>query len=338
MKSRSIGRGLLSLLPALVLAGCGGWQSVIDAHGAPALSLKHLILLIVATCSVVWALVMVVLLLALWRRRMVRNLPLALEPRSQRRMTVAVTGAVIVTVMTISAFTISSFLTTRQLNAAGGDDLTIKVRGLQWWWGVEYFGSKPDRRFETANEIHIPVGQNVHLQLEGLDVIHSFWVPSLAGKQDLIPGRSNALTIRAEHAGVYRGQCAEFCGLQHAHMAFFVVAEDQAAFDAWARSQRDDAVAASQPEVMAGKQVFLSKPCAACHTIRGTSADGKNGPDLTHVGGRKYLAAGLFETTRGSLAAWIADPQTLKPGNNMPMVPLEAEELRSVSAYLASLK
>jgi cytochrome c oxidase subunit 2 len=224
------------------------------------------------------------------------------------------------------------------LNVAGNEDLTIKVRGLQWWWGIEYFGSAADQRFETANEIHIPVGQNVRLQLEGIDVIHSFWVPSLAGKQDLVPGRPNELVIRAERAGVYRGQCAEFCGLQHAHMAFFVIAEEQSAFDEWVRSQRQDASAASDEEVISGQKAFMAKQCAACHTIRGTSANGTTGPDLTHVGGRKYIAAGLLETTRGSLAAWIADPQTLKPGNNMPMVPLNAEELRSISAYLASLK
>ena len=336
MKLRATAR-LRALIPALALAGCTGWQSAIDVHGASAISLKHLIVMIVATCSVVWALVIATLIVALWRRREARESAIALDPRRQRRMTLAVGGAVAATVIVISAFTVSSFFTTRQLTAAGAD-LTIKVRGLQWWWAVEYFGSKPELRFETANEIHIPVGRNVRVQLEGLDVIHSFWVPSLAGKQDLIPGRPNEITIRAERAGVYRGQCAEFCGLQHAHMAFFVVAEEQRAFEAWTALQRDNAVASSDEEVIAGQRVFLSRPCAACHAIRGTAANGKIGPDLTHVGGRKYIAAGLLETTRGSLAAWIADPQTLKPGNNMPMVPLAAEELRSVSAYLASLK
>jgi cytochrome c oxidase subunit 2 len=169
-------------------------------------------------------------------------------------------------------------------------------------------------------------------------VIHSFWVPNLAGKQDLVPGRPNELIIRAERAGIYRGQCAEFCGLQHAHMAFFVIAEEGPVFDDWVRLQHRNANSSPDAEVAAGQQAFLAKQCAACHAIRGTSADGKTGPDLTHVGGRKYIAAGLLETTRGSLAAWIADPQTLKPGNNMPMVPLNPEELRSISAYLASLK
>jgi cytochrome c oxidase subunit 2 len=329
---------LLALASSLMLGGCTGWQSALDVHGASAINLKRLIILIVVVCSVVWALVMIALMFALWSNRSRRGQPLRVDPATERRMTISVVAAVAATVIIISALTVASFFATRTLNAAGGDDLTIKVRGLQWWWGLEYFGASPDQRFETANEIHIPVGRNVRLQLEGIDVIHSFWVPSLAGKQDLVPGRPNELIIRAERAGIYRGQCAEFCGLQHAHMAFFVIAEEQPVFDQWVRFQRQNANPSSDPEIASGNQAFLAKQCAACHAIRGTSADGKSGPDLTHVGSRKYIAAGLLETTRGSLAAWIADPQTLKPGNNMPMVPLSAEELRSISAYLASLK
>jgi cytochrome c oxidase subunit 2 len=328
----------LALAAAPTLGGCAGWQSALDVHGAAAINLKQLILLIVVVCSIVWTLVMVVLIFALCRDRGGRERSTGINPATERRMTFTVVAAVIATVLIIGGFTVLSFFATRTLNVAGTDDLTIKVRGLQWWWGVEYLGSTGDQRFETANEIHIPVGRNVRLQLEGVDVIHSFWVPSLAGKQDLIPGRPNELMIRAERAGVYRGQCAEFCGLQHAHMAFFVIAEEPTAFEEWASLQRQNAAASLDREAAAGQQAFLTKQCAACHTIRGTAADGKTGPDLTHVGGRKYIAAGLLETTRGSLAAWIADPQTLKPGNNMPMVPLDAEELRAISAYLASLK
>jgi cytochrome c oxidase subunit 2 len=323
----------------LALAGCSGWQSALDAHGESAIGLKQLIVLIVVVCSIVWTLVMIALILALARKRGWRELPITVNPGTERRMAISVGAAVAATVVIIAAFTVLSFFTTRALSVTGSDDLTIKVRGLQWWWGIEYFGSTPDQRFETANEIHIPVGRKVRLQLEGLDVIHSFWVPSLAGKQDLIPGRPNELTIRAERAGVYRGQCAEFCGLQHAHMAFFVIAEEQGVFDEWVRLQRQGAVAtAANAEASAGQQAFMSRQCAACHTIRGTAANGTTGPDLTHVGGRRTIAAGLLETTRGSLAAWIADPQTLKPGNNMPMVPLSPDELRAISAYLAGLK
>ena len=331
-------RGLvLATAAALMLTACSGWQSAIDVQGAPAISIKQLIILIVAVCSAVWAMVMAVLIRALWQRREPRGRPADLDPRTDRRIMRAVTAATAATVVILIVFTTASFFTTRALSIASNDDLTIKVQGQQWWWSVEYL-SPMERRLQTANEIHIPVGQNVRLQLEGADVIHSFWVPNLAGKQDLIPGRSNTLTIRAERPGVYRGQCAEFCGLQHAHMAFFVIAEEPADFERWVKSQQQGATDPSGDEIAAGQQVFLSRPCAACHAIRGTLATGTTGPDLTHVGGRKYIAAGLLETTRGSLAAWIADPQTLKPGNNMPMVPLSADELRSVSSYLASLK
>ncbi|MGY3035398.1 cytochrome c oxidase subunit 2 [Bradyrhizobium sp. USDA 4354] len=334
---RAARRACSSAMLAAPLAGCAGnWQSALDVYGTSAISLKHLIILIVAVCSVVWMLVMVALIAALWRSRDAR--PAAPEPGRERRMTIAVTGAVVATVLIIGTFTIMSFVATRALTVAGQDDLTIRVRGLQWWWGLEYVGPDPASRFETANEIHIPVGRKVRLKLEGLDVIHSFWVPSLAGKQDLVPGRPNELTIRAEHAGIYRGQCAEFCGMQHAHMALLVIAEPQDAFDKWATAQRQAAAQPADEETATGLQTFLAKPCAACHTIRGTAAVGTTGPELTHVGSRRTIAAGVFETTRGSLAAWIADPQTIKPGNNMPMVPLTPDELRAVSAYLASLK
>jgi cytochrome c oxidase subunit 2 len=334
-----VSRSCVRLIPALaclLLANCGGWQSVLDAHGASAFSLKQLIILIVAICSLVWTLVMVALIAALWRGRRGSDRPAGSSSASGMRNVVVTATAL--TVVVISGFTVASFFTTRSLNAAGKDDLVVRVRGSQWWWNVEYLDPRPDRRFATANEIHVPLGRNVRFQLEGDDVIHSFWVPSLAGKQDLIPGRPNELTIRADHAGVYRGQCAEFCGMQHAHMAFLVIADTQEQFDKWADAQRKPAQSTSDEEIAAGREAFNAKPCAACHTIRGTSAAGTTGPDLTHIGSRRYIAAGLFETTRGSLAAWIADPQTLKPGNNMPNVPLTSDELRSISAYLASLK
>jgi cytochrome c oxidase subunit II len=325
-------------LLACALTGCTGWQSAMDAHGTSAISLKQLIILIVTACSLVWMLVMIALIAALWRGRRERGQPTDLDMHVEHRMCGIVLIATIATVIVIAGFTVASFFTTRALSIAGRDDLTIRVHGAQWWWNVEYLDPQPERSFQTANEIHIPVERNVRFQLEGDDVIHSFWVPSLAGKQDLIPGRPNELIVRAEHAGIYRGQCAEFCGLQHAHMAFLVIADPKEEFDRWADAQRQAAATTADEEAAAGRDAFLAKACASCHTIRGTPAAGTTGPDLTHVGGRKTIAAGLFETTRGSLAAWIADPQTLKPGNNMPMVPLTADELRSISAYMASLK
>jgi len=330
---------ILPCAPMLALGGCSNWQSALQAHGASAVSLKHLIVLIVAICSVVWALVMVAMIHALWHRRQAWRAPLQLIPQRERRIGGIVTACVGVTAVIIAGFTVASFFTTRSISVAGQDDLTIRIGGVQWWWSVEYLGPDPTKGFVGANEIHIPVGRNVRLVLQGDDVIHSFWVPSLAGKQDLIPGRVNEITIRADRPGTYRGQCAEFCGMQHAHMGFLVIADTPEAFQQWTDAQRAPAAdPAGDEEIAAGRDTFMSKPCAGCHTIRGTPAAGSNGPDLTHVAGRAFVAAGLLPTTQGSLAAWIADPQTLKPGNNMPLVPLTPDELRAVSAYLASLK
>jgi len=253
-------------------------------------------------------------------------------------MTVVVSYAVGTTIVIILGLTTLSFFATRLLSAEDPDALEIRVRGYQWWWEITYLDAHADQVFTTANEIHIPVGRTIRLQLSAADVIHSFWVPNLAGKQDLIPGRENTLTFTALEPGTYRGQCAEFCGVQHAHMALLVIAEPSPNFEQWRRSQLAPANTPTDAQQTTGLKVFTSKPCASCHTIQGTSASATVGPDLTHVAGRRYIAAGVLSTTRGSLAAWIADPQTIKPGNNMPDVPLTAPELQALSAYLAALK
>ncbi|MCZ4091329.1 cytochrome c oxidase subunit II [Sinorhizobium psoraleae] len=326
-------RNLILLLLAFLISGCSGAQSVLDANGHAAIVLKELILAMVLACSAVWFLVMIALVSALARRR-----DQATGAISERRATVAVSGAVGATVLVVSGLTIASFYTTRALSEAEDPELTIVVRAQQWWWQFTYVDPRSTQTFVTANELHIPIGKDVRLRLESSDVIHSFWVPSLAGKQDLIPGRENILTLRAERPGVYRGQCAEFCGLQHSHMALFVVAEGEADYERWAEGQRGTSVEPSEAEAAAGKAVFMARQCAACHTIHGTGASGTTGPDLTHIGSRRTIAAGLLENTRGSLAAWIADPQTLKPGNNMPLVPLTSDELRQLAAYMEVLK
>jgi cytochrome c oxidase subunit 2 len=330
-------RLVISLLPPLACIGCTGWPLVLEPHGAPALGVDLLMKFIMIVCAVVWVLVVAVLLVAL-ARRTPRAEPLMLDLRTQERMRIVVAGSVAVTVVVISVFTLASYAATRMLSVAGGDELMVSVRGSQWWWDVTYLGARPDETFKTANEIHIPINRTIRIQLQATDVIHSFWVPSLAGKQDLIPGRSNDIRFSATRAGIYRGQCAEFCGLQHARMAMIVVAHEPDAFEAWRQSQSKTAIEPAGAEEQAGQQLFISKACSACHTVRGTAAAGTTGPDLTHVGSRRTIAAGVFETTRGSLAAWIADPQTIKPGNNMPPVPLTADELHAVSAYMAGLK
>jgi cytochrome c oxidase subunit 2 len=326
----------------LLAAGCGGWQSALDPYGPDARHVHGLIWLFVIVAAIVWALVMLALAGALWHRRPTAGDPPApnpaQNPSSERRAGIAVGTATIATVLTIFGLTLASYLTTSGLNAAPQEALEIRVRGYQWWWEVTYLDNAPARTLTTANEIHVPVGRPVSIELTAADVIHSFWVPNLAGKQDLIPGRGNRIVLTAATPGFYRGQCAEFCGLQHAHMSLFVVAEPPDRFNAWRNAQLGRAAEPATDEQRIGQQIVTGKACAACHTVRGTAAAGMLGPDLTHVASRTYIAAGLLPTTRGSLAAWVADPQTIKPGNNMPLVPLTGDELRAVSAYLASLK
>jgi cytochrome c oxidase subunit 2 len=333
-------RLLASFFLLLACAGCDtrGWQSALDPHSNDADRLAGLMRDFTIVCVVVWVLVMAVLLLTLFRSRMA--VVAAIQPGavSQKRATVIVSAAVGVTVIVITGLTLLSYVTTRALTADKPGALTVRLRGYQWWWEFTYLDGRPDDIITTANELHIPVGRRVRILLDAADVIHSFWVPSLAGKKDLIPGRDNEITIVADRSGTYRGQCAEYCGLQHAHMAFLVVADSPDAFAAWQDAQRKPAADPVGDEATAGLRLFLQKPCAACHTIRGTPASGTLGPDLTHVASRQFIAAGELPTTRGSLAAWIADPQTIKPGNNMPMVPLSGDELLDVSAYLASLR
>lgn len=317
-----------------LLAGCGGNQSALEAHGPSAVALKDLILLFTLLCSAIWLLVTGFLIWALAHRRAEARR----DPVAERRMTVAVRASMTATVLIVAGLTVASFHTTRSLNSGTDAPVFVSVKGQQWWWQFTYKDGNQATLFQTANELRIPVGKDVRLELESIDVIHSLWIPSLAGKLDLIPGRKNVLTLRADRPGTYRGQCAEFCGLQHGHMAFLVIAQDEGDYRQWAAAQAAPAAEPSNAEAAAGRAVFMSKPCAACHTIRGTPATGSSGPDLTHVGGRQTIGAGLLETTRGSLAAWIADPQTLKPGNNMPLVPLTSEELRQLSAYMEGLR
>ncbi|HVZ07500.1 cytochrome c oxidase subunit II [Rhodopila sp.] len=324
-----------AIVTPLLLAACSGAQSAFTPGSPQSQALRSLFWLMTIVCGVIWLLVMLSLILAIWRRG-----PAALAGSPQeRRATMVVGTCVMATVAVIAALTVVSYAATRRMAEAGAEEpLTIRVRASQWWWEVEYPDTIASHGFITANEIHVPVGRPVRVELEAADVIHSFWVPGIAGKLDTIPGRTNTLTFTARHIGVYRGQCAEFCGLQHAHMALLLVVQDPRGFARWEDVQRTQAVTPSDTEQMRGREVLVSRQCAACHTVRGTMASGRLGPDLTHIGGRAFLAAGLLPVTRGSLAAWVADPQTLKPGNNMPLVPLSPDDLRAVSAYLAALR
>jgi cytochrome c oxidase subunit 2 len=217
--------------------------------------------------------------------------------------------------------------------------LSISVTGHMWWWEVRYRDPAGGREIVTANEIHIPVGQAVYVGLNASDVIHSLWVPALSGKRDMIPGRVTGLTLRADRPGVYRGQCAEFCGAQHANMALHVVALAPDAFRAWLQRQAQPARAPQDALLERGRAAFLEQRCHACHTIRGVAETARLGPDLTHVGSRMHIGAGLLRTHQGTLANWIADPQAAKPGAFMPAAAgIDGATLRALAAYLEYLK
>jgi cytochrome c oxidase subunit II len=214
----------------------------------------------------------------------------------------------------------------------------VVVTGYQWWWDVQYTAPSSAGGLRSANEIHIPVGRPVRVQLRSEDVIHSFWVPSLQGKLDLVPGQVNTTWIQADTPGVYRGECAEYCGLQHARMQFRVVALSPSNFEAWVADQRKAAPVPADSLTTAGHAVFMVAGCSLCHAVRGTSARATAGPDLTHVSSRLTLAAGTLPNTRGHLAGWIGNPQAIKPGSLMPRIPLRPEELHALLAYLGTLR
>jgi cytochrome c oxidase subunit 2 len=214
---------------------------------------------------------------------------------------------------------------------------TIEITGHQWWWQIRYLSDQPSRIFTTANEIHIPVGKPVAVKLKSADVIHSFWVPALTGKTDLIPGQTNVTWIEAKQPGIYRGQCTEYCGEQHAHMALSVVASTPEDFAAWRNAQLSDPSPAVRGGAEQGKTAFIQK-CGICHTVRGTRAGGIVGPDLSHLMERHAIAAGTLPNTTGNLAGWIADPQHIKPGSHMPQPEVTPAQLQDIVAYLQTLK
>ena len=239
----------------------------------------------------------------------------------------------------LTALAVASFLADRSMaEAATGEKLLVTVTGKQWWWDIRYNSDTASKTLRTANELHLPVGVPVRIQLASNDVIHSFWVPSLAGKQDLIPGRESGITLVPKKTGIFRGQCAEFCGTQHAHMALVVVVEPYADFIKWWDHQLQPAPAPTTPLTLAGYNFVISRQCSSCHAISSTTASSHFGPDLTHFASRRSIAAGTLPMTTGNIYGWVEDPQSAKPGNHMPTIGLEPDQLHAVVAYLESLK
>ncbi|HYY79358.1 MAG TPA: cytochrome c oxidase subunit II [Actinomycetes bacterium] len=325
------GRLLTCACVGVLLAACSGPSpSALDPKGPGAARVAGLWWLLFWISAAVFTLVTLLVVTALFRRRGSRD-QVVRQGGGER---LVVLGGVLLPAVVLTGVYFVGLHDLRSLTVPARTDVTVQVTGHDWWWEVRY----PDQGIVTANELHVPVGRPVRLVLTSRDVIHSFWVPQLTVKTDLIPGHTNTTWLQASQAGVYRGQCAEYCGLQHARMAILVVAEPPDAFASWLAAERGPAVAASDQLAARGRQALEQNSCAACHTVRGTSAGGTLGPDLTHFGSRRTIGAGTLSNTRGNLGGWIVNSQAVKPGNRMPAQPLTPEELQALLAYLETLK
>jgi cytochrome c oxidase subunit 2 len=318
------------------------FQHALEPAGPQAAHIAQLWWLTIAICGAVFVAILVAFCWALWRAPRASEHTAAdvsalrsTEPRTQRAVVVAVgISTVLLFVLVVASVATDRALARLPLQ----DAVNIDVVAHQWWWEVRYEHADPMKVFATANEIEIPVGRPVLLTLKSDDVIHSFWVPNLHGKKDLIPGRTATLHLQAEKPGVYRGQCAEFCGLQHAFMAFYVKAVPPVEFESWLERQRQPAAEPADERQKRGRELFLSGTCMMCHAIQGTPANGRKAPDLTHVASRETLAAGRLPNTPEHLAAWIADPHKFKAGVNMPAHHVARADLDALVAYLGSLQ
>jgi cytochrome c oxidase subunit II len=279
----------------------------------------------------IWAAMVALAIHAIWSQR---------QPHDERRakLLIVAGGVVFPTVTLAGLLTYGLALLPGLVAAAPPGSLRIEVSGRQWWWHMRYLPADGEP-VEVANEIRLPVGEPVEFQLESIDVIHSFWIPALGGKMDMLPGRRTRLVLQPTRVGTFRGVCAEYCGSAHARMAFDVHVVEREDFEGWLARQREPA---AQPEgafAARGAELFRENGCGACHRIRGTASNGAVGPDLTHVAGRASLGAGTLGNGRDDILRWLADPESLKPGVHMPAFHMLPEpELRALAAYLESLR
>jgi cytochrome c oxidase subunit 2 len=329
MKRRSAVAGV-----SLLLGGCDGTPlGYLDPAGPAARAIAGLGWGLIAISAAVCLIVLGLLSYAIGRERPPDSGALGGGSDRKAIRWIAV-GTGISTVFLLGAAIWTLWAVRSVTNATTPPGLIIDVTGHQWWWEAHYRSNDPSREFTTANDLVIPVGVPVQVNLHSSDVIHSFWVPRLAGKTDTIPGVTNRIRIQAEREGIYRGQCTEFCGLEHAHMAFFVVAKNPGDFNTWWDHQLQSTTVDAANR---GEQVFLDK-CAACHAIRGTPAGGILGPNLSHFGSRTTIGAGALPNNSENLAYWIDHTQTVKPGSNMPSLDLPADQVAAVTAFLEGLK
>jgi cytochrome c oxidase subunit II len=328
-------RGLALVPVAAVLAGCNEQQDSLAPRSHAASDIASLFWWMMGVAWLGIGIVVCLMLLA-WRRAHRRPGHEVKEGERLGFRVVIGAGIVFPIVLIAALFVVSDIfiIQTTEAPAKNATRLTIHVTGHQWWWEVRY----PGTTAVTANEIHIPVRTPVRVDVTTDDVIHSFWVPKLNRTIDTMPGTVNSIELYADAVGRYRGQCDEFCGLQHAHMAFYVFAEPKAKFDAWLANMAKPARAPTGALAKQGEQVFMSSSCADCHAIRGTQASGNVGPDLTHLQTRTTLAALTIPNRESDLSHWIVDSQDVKPGNQMPDMKLSGSQLQALLAYLEGLK
>ena len=334
--ARSVG----ALWFVLSASACAGSPAIFGTHGLAADRIAVLGWVFTIIGSIVVTVVTLLVVVALLRHRPAAD-PTSdrIENRGRAVRWIVIGGIIVPAITLVSSFIVTLVIQAEVSTPPRQPIATIEVTGHRWWWEVKYLGSGPTGGVVTANEIHVPVGEPVRLELASADVIHSFWVPQLAGKTDVIPGLRNTMWMQADEPGTYWGECAEYCGLQHSHMNLQVVAESGAAFQKWIAQQRKPAASDSSDLVtVAGLDAFHRSGCAVCHSIQGTDAQGRIGPDLTHLASRSRIAAGTLTNTRGNLAGWIANSQALKPGNQMPTMALTPVQLRDILAYLETLK
>jgi cytochrome c oxidase subunit 2 len=313
-------------------------QSVLVPAGTQSSSIYQLWSLMLWVSVAVYAITLAFVYVALRRGRRRARATVAL-PASRPALTRSVAAAVLLTVAILFGLLAASVWTGRTVASLHASSaVTINVIGHQWWWEIEYEDAVAGRRMLTANEIHIPIDRPVVLKVTSRDVIHSFWAPNLQGKRDLLPGYTTAIWMQADRVGVFRGQCAEFCGLQHAHMAFDIVAEPEDSFARWLDAMRQPSSDPQGAVERRGREVFMAARCAVCHAVRGTDAHGQLAPDLTHLATRSTLGAGTLPNTPDHLKAWVHDPQASKPGNQMPPNPLAPDDLQALLAYLGTLR
>ena len=315
------------------VAGLSGWPApIFDPAGpfaGPITSLSWILLAI-------GAIVLVIVLAALWVALFGRP---AMRARLGGERAIWI-GGIAFPVVVLTGLLVYGLILTRDLSApATGAEMRMRVSGEMWWFRVTYLDARGRPTMMDANELHIPVGRPVAIELVSPDVIHSFWVPRLSGKIDMIPGRRNFIRIQADQPGVFAGQCAEYCGGPHALMGFMVIAHAPDDYARWLAGRQRPGAAATTPIAQRGARLFLSAGCGACHRIAGTEANGLAGPDLTHVGSRRTLGGGVLPNNRGTLIGWIGNSQAIKPGNRMPpYTVLPGDDLQALAAYLEGLK